>query len=229
MDDTPDKLRRNVVVLAAAILAIAFFNLSFRPTGTLLGFAEVGQVSPFNVWLALAIVLCYLFLRYRFANETLDEWFQIVDEFKRIRYQVVTQQVATAVRRYFLHGQRVPWFQDFDAFIDGEIVTRMQRDGNARRIRSLTASPENEANQSWWQGRAGITFEVEWTSGVYGRSGGHMPGFSFPARVRARVILLCIVRAAVSSRVGVDVAVPYTLSALAMLVCLFKLAFFFPV
>ena len=38
MDDLPDKLRRNVVVLSAAIVAINIFHLSFKPSGMLLGF-----------------------------------------------------------------------------------------------------------------------------------------------------------------------------------------------
>ncbi|RQM45240.1 hypothetical protein EHZ19_25060 [Paraburkholderia bannensis] len=70
MDDTPDKLRRNVVALSAAILTIAFFHLSFKPTGNLLGLAEVGNVSPFKVWLDLATVLLYVGLRYHHADDT---------------------------------------------------------------------------------------------------------------------------------------------------------------
>jgi hypothetical protein len=73
MDDTPDKLRRNVVVLSAAILVIAFFRLSFKATGTLLGFAEVSNVSPFKVWLALTATLLYMFLRWRYAVDTEKE------------------------------------------------------------------------------------------------------------------------------------------------------------
>jgi hypothetical protein len=70
MDDLPDKLRRNVVVLSAVIVAITVFHLSFKPTGTLLGFAEVGNVTPLKVWLTLSAVLVYVFLRYWFHDDT---------------------------------------------------------------------------------------------------------------------------------------------------------------
>jgi hypothetical protein len=43
MDDTSDKLRRNVVALSAAILAVFFLNLSFKPSASLLGIADVGN------------------------------------------------------------------------------------------------------------------------------------------------------------------------------------------
>lgn len=34
MDDVPDELRRNALVLSATIVAIVLFHLCFKPTGT---------------------------------------------------------------------------------------------------------------------------------------------------------------------------------------------------
>ncbi|MFP3733059.1 hypothetical protein SB690_20075, partial [Bacillus sp. SIMBA_006] len=88
---TPDTLRRNVVALCAAILAIALFHLTFKPTGNLLGFAEVGNVSPLKVWLALSAVLAYVFLRWRYASDTVMELAVITGEWEALKSRAAVE------------------------------------------------------------------------------------------------------------------------------------------
>lgn len=224
MDDMPDKLRRNLVVLSAAILAIAFFHLSFKPTGMLLGFAEVGNVSPFKIWVALTATLIYMFLRYRYATETVVEISAVSELFVTIRAQVVAEYIGVVVARYLKRLRPVTIFIDFAEFMDGTLEDRMNQFGRARRVDVEVVLEEPER---WWSGRASIEFYAEWTAGAsYGRSGGRMPEYQLSWRQRVSVIASSLFRAAGASRAGVDVAVPFGLSAVAMLVCLFKLAFY---
>ena len=107
MDDTTDKLRRNVVVLAAAILAIAFFDLSFRPTGLLLGFAEVGRISPFKVWLALTVTMLYVVMRYHHSEETAKERTYVGEHFRELRRVSTIHRIEANICRYFLKGVHI--------------------------------------------------------------------------------------------------------------------------
>jgi hypothetical protein len=134
MDDTPDKLRRNVVVLSAAILAIALFNLSFRTNGTLLGFAQVGNVSPFKVWLALTATLLYVLMRYHHSDETKAERAYVAESFCELRRVALIGRIEAAVRRYFLRGAPVALFDDFAEFLDNDIERHMARDGRAKEL-----------------------------------------------------------------------------------------------
>ena len=229
MDDLPDKLRRNVVVLSAAILAIAIFNLSFKPTGTLLGFAEVGNVSPFKVWFALAGTLFYVILRYHHAEDTFDDRNFVADNFRGFREQALIERLEAHIRRYFLRGTRIKPFDDFDEFIDGDILKRMERDGCAQEVDELKVGiVDTRRTLPWWQGQASVTFHTVWASGgSYGRSGGRQPAFTLSLGERLRTTVLALLRCAARSRTGVDVALPYTLASLAMLVCLYKLGFYF--
>ena len=228
MDDLPDKLRRNVVVLAAAILAIGFFNLSFKPTGTLLGFAEVSNVSPFKVWLALAATLAYVMLRYHHAADTFGERAFATDSFRGLRQEAVMERLAAHIRRYFLRGAPIKLFDDIDEFIDSDIARHMERDGRAQRIDELhVGNVDIRRTLPWWQGRASVSFHVVWTSGPYGRDGVPQPAFTLPRQERLHTTLLALLRAATRSRAGVDVALPYAMASLAMLVCLYKLGFYF--
>ncbi|SOE48684.1 hypothetical protein SAMN05446635_0235 [Burkholderia sp. OK233] len=107
MDDLPDKLRRNVVVLSAAIVAVNVFHLSFKPSGMLLGFAEVGHVTPLKAWLALSAVLVYLFLRYWFYEDTDQELTLLAQEFQNRRYAAIKRHLERALERArpFLLGE----------------------------------------------------------------------------------------------------------------------------
>jgi hypothetical protein len=227
MDDTTDKLRRNVVVLAAVILAIAFFDLSFRPTGILLGFAEVGRVSPFKVWLALTVTLLYVVMRYHHSDETLKERAYIVERFRELRRVSTIYRIEAAVRRYFLQGVPVSLFDEFGDFLDEDIQRHMTRDGRAKEVDDLqvgTAKPD--AAQPWWQGSVGVSFHVIWEGGSYGRSGGSQAAYTLPGAERFRVSAMAALGAATRSRVGVDIGLPYAMAALAALTSLYKLAFF---
>ncbi|MEW9585106.1 hypothetical protein [Paraburkholderia sp. DGU8] len=229
MDDTPDKLRRNVIVLAAAILAIALFHLSFSPTGTLLGFAQVGNVSPFKVWLALTLTLLYVVMRYHHSDETRKERAYVAEQFRELRRVAIIHRIESAVRRYFLQGVPVSLFDDSVEFLDGDIEKHMARDGRASEVDDLqigTADPT--AGQPWWQGRVGVQFHAIWPGGAYGRYGGNQPAYTLPRADRIWVSAVGALRAATASRAGVDIGLPYTTAALAALTSLYKVAYFFP-
>lgn len=207
MDDTPDKLRRNVVVLSAAILAIALFNLSFRTNGTLLGFAQVGNVSAFKVWLALTATLLYVLMRYHHSDETKAERAYVAESFCELRRVALIGRIEAAVRRYFLRGAPVALFDDFAEFLDNDIERHMARDGRAKELDDLqigTADPNPK--ESWWEGRVGVSFHAIWSGGSYGRSGGNHLAFTLSRQDRLRVSTVAMLRAATASRAGVDIA-----------------------
>jgi hypothetical protein len=228
MDDTPDKLRRNVVALAAAILAIAFFHLSFKTTGTLLGFAEVGNISAFKVWLALAVILAYVVVRYHHADETAREREFVVEQFRELRRVAITGRVEAAIRKYFLQGLPVTLFDNPDEFTDRDIAVRMEQDGRATEVDDLrVGTAEQGTGVPWWRGRVGVSFHANWPSmGGYGRSGGTLFAFTLSYRYRLHVTALALLRSATHSRAGVDVALPYSLASLAALTCFYNMAYF---
>lgn len=228
MDDTPDKLRRNVVVLCAAILAIALFNLSFRPTGTLLGFAEIGNLNAFKVWLALAATLVYLYLRWRYAVDTEKELDEVKQLFGGLRVQAIKERIALQVRANLMHGRGVTILDGDDELLDDELADRVQMYGRPSYVDAVIGLRKIEG-EPWWTGQAGINLFLQWPNGQqYGRRGGNMLDFSLDRRSRAAALTISVWRAAVGSRLGVDIAVPFVLSGLALLVCMFKMAFFFP-
>lgn len=229
MDDTPDKLRRNVVVLCAAILAIALFHLSFRTTGTLLGFAEVGNVNAFKVWLALTATLVYMFLRWRYAVDTEKELLEVKQLFDGLRSRAIKERIASQVRAHLMAGRSITVLEQAEALLDDNGLTdRIRLHGRPSYVNPDIGLRKIEA-EPWWAGETGIDLFIQWPNGEhYGRSGGSMLVFALDHRSRRVVLVASVWRAAVASRLGVDVAAPFFLSSAAALICVFKLAFFLP-
>ncbi|AYQ36678.1 hypothetical protein BLA9940_06997 [Burkholderia aenigmatica] len=220
MDDLPDKLRRNVVVLSAAIVAITVFHLSFRPTGTLLGFAEVSNVSPLKVWLALATVLSYVFLRYWFHDETNNERALLAQEFDNRRYTLITRQLQRTIERYLEHKRAPRYLTDFDYFAEEQLARFADR-GSVKKATVAVSLDRDE--HSPWRGGVRYALELEWASNHYRSGIGRCYQFQLPPPVAAWIIFRCALGTATYSKSAVDVLAPIGLAAIAAGMCLFQL------
>jgi hypothetical protein len=223
MDDLPDKLRRNVVVLSAAIVAITVFHLSFKPTGTLLGFAEVGNVTPLKVWLTLSVALAYMFLRYWFHDETDEDLRALVDHYKGARYAAIQRCLTADVRAYLLQRRRQPlWTEGFAAQEDDMFAQAYADFGGpaAVDLRPTVQHPEH----SPWSGEVGFTIAVDWPGGQHrGMSGGRQHPYRLPRYIAMRIAVGTALRTATYSKGSVDVLVPIGLAAIAAAMCVFQL------
>lgn len=66
-DDTADKVRRNLVVFSAVVIAIP--ALEAQISSKFFGLESVEAISPWRAWLATLVVLLYLFLRYHLDKQ----------------------------------------------------------------------------------------------------------------------------------------------------------------
>lgn len=66
MEDTQDKVRRNLVVFIAAIVIGWFLDLKLTTITKLFVAADIDNVNAGRLWVVTLVVLIYLFLRYRF-------------------------------------------------------------------------------------------------------------------------------------------------------------------
>lgn len=223
MDDLPDKLRRNVVVLSAAIVAITVFHLSFAPTGTLLGFAKVGNVTPVKVWLALTAALVYMALRYRFHDETEKDLRALVEQYKGARYAAIRRLLTADVQAYLLRRRARPrWTEGFAATED-DIFAQAYTDFGGPTAVDLVSTVEHQ-DDSPWSGHIGFSIEIEWPGGQRrGVSGDRRHAYKLPRCLAIRIALGTALRTALYSKSSVDVLVPIGLAALAASMCVFQL------
>lgn len=222
MDDTPDKLRRNVVALSAAILAVFFLNLSFKPSASLLGIADVGNLAAWKVWLCMSVILVYMFLRYRFDDTTEAALNSMRTEYQKFEAMVLARLGQRVAERYLLRGHLPSWTQGLDTLNDAEWQAYGTQYGRLRRVKVdlgvRTDSPDRfdsvficrEIDAMWDQDGA-------WKRSI-------SASFSFKAPTLVRVLVRCKAAwRAIYSKGAVDVAVPFALATLAAGVCLFQL------
>jgi hypothetical protein len=222
MDDLPDKLRRNVVVLSAAIVAITVFHLSFRPTSTLLGFAEIGRVTPLKVWLVLSAVLVYMFLRYWFYEGTDQERALLAQEFQGRRYAAIKRHLERSLERHLVYKRAPVCLTNFHDFADQQLAVCFADRGPAMRA-DVVASVEADQH-SPWKGKVGYALELQWPSGNHYRtSGGQRFDFRLTPGFAVWTVLRCAVRTATYSKSAVDVLVPIALAGVAATMCLYQL------
>ncbi|GAB6847580.1 hypothetical protein [Paraburkholderia kururiensis] len=223
MDDLPDKLRRNVVVLSAAIVAITVFHLSFKPSGTLLGFAEVGNVTPLKVWLALSAVLAYVFLRYWFHDDTDRDLRALVDHYRGLRYAAIQRRLTADVRAYLLRHRRQPrWTEGFEA-VEGDVFAQAYADFGGPAAVDLKPSVQHP-DHSPWSGDVGFTIAVQWRGGQSrGLSGGQRYQYRLPRLVATAIAGESMLRTATYSKSAVDLLVPIALSIAAGAMCVGQL------
>ncbi|KAE8755175.1 hypothetical protein FSO04_35805 [Paraburkholderia madseniana] len=118
------------------LLHSTFSHLSFRPTGTLLGFAEVGNVSPFKVWCALGAVLVYAFTRYRFDPATTEAWSAVGDELYGFVAEEIRDVAQREVTRYLMGGPKPEWIHGIEGMTNriDSVPKKWGEEGEGKRL-----------------------------------------------------------------------------------------------
>lgn len=86
MEDTQDKVRRNLVAFSAAIVIGWFLDLKLTAmTKLFVSTSDLNNVDAGKLWIVAFVVLIYLFLRYKFDVATNSQLVSLWDELGAIR------------------------------------------------------------------------------------------------------------------------------------------------
>jgi hypothetical protein len=120
MDDSQDKVRRNVVVAAALIILIQYLQIQIVP-GANISIFKITKVSEFRLWSLALIVLVYLFQRYWFDKNTKDQKDDARKEFFGFRGALIQKNLQNDAQRYVCNGRRLKFFADLS-----EVLSKFQ-------------------------------------------------------------------------------------------------------
>jgi hypothetical protein len=109
MDDIQDKVRRNLVVVAAAVILIQLLHVEISPKATDVSIFTVSKVSQLKFWILALAVLVYLFQRYWFDKATRDQSADTVKEFHALRTPRIIEKLRREIRGHVDTG-KVPKF-----------------------------------------------------------------------------------------------------------------------
>ncbi|WP_405123224.1 hypothetical protein [Pseudomonas sp. M20] len=103
MDDSSDKLRRNVMLIGAVIISTILFDFSLKTSGSILGLIEIREISQLKTWLCLSILLIYFFLRYVFSDQVTEDRKKMKTGITNLRikaaYNLLNKQISIYLKK----------------------------------------------------------------------------------------------------------------------------------
>lgn len=129
MDDTPDKVRRNLLVYCGALLIGLYLDVDFKSILNIPGI-NVPKLDPFKTTVLSLMILCYLMARFSYSKEY-KEGGSYSAHFKTLPYDLVLDYVRKASADYLVKGRTSKRAAIFDwAGLDASIEGFRQQ--NAR-------------------------------------------------------------------------------------------------
>lgn len=211
MDDTDDKARRNLVIVAGVICMCALAGLPLEVVvDRILGVGHDTykdlKVSPVRLWLCVLLVLIYLATRYRFAEETATQLSNAKLEWGLLLAQGCEREVRAALSRLNRTGADSPVFKDRMSE-----VQRIALDGPGRNRVDAVVFEHTEP----FQGRVGISWKSE--DGMSRNTGGRHE-FGIIGWRRARIRLNAAGFLLLHSRTALQIVIPSALAGAASLI-----------
>lgn len=233
MDDTQDKVRRNLVVFSAAIVFGWFLDLKLTNITKLFVSTDIGSVNTGRLWIVTLILLIYLFLRYRFDNPTNLQILSLREELKAQRKDYRFKYLLRKINQINRTGRFSPVFGASLA----ESVSREKEQYEKEHAQNISfrlhistpwsdKSPvaPDEAN-AIWEETVGISEEYfkKGASRNLSTNSGKNHEFSIPLSGRAWVRLHSLIHVVSYSKSAVDLIVPIALAFFAIVISLCKL------
>ncbi|MGX9774608.1 hypothetical protein ACWYXN_13975 [Janthinobacterium aestuarii] len=154
MEDEPDKLRRNTVVLSSIVMIVGYLNLKFP--NNLLGFG-IPAGSDHKVWVLLLIVSIYCMLRFHFSGDSIAMRIAFRHEMRSLptqkRYKLVI--LAAHSRRLFF---QIPCSYDAATSFLANEVDRNLEAFELKKVRDIHVGPSYESSINPREQRIAIAF-----------------------------------------------------------------------
>jgi|GEM_PF-2187898 len=233
MDDTQDKVRRNLVVFSAAIVIGWFLNMKLTDIAKPLVSSNIDNVNTGRLWIVISGVLIYLFLRYRFDTHTNSQIVFLSDELKAQRKNYLFKYLQRNINRINRTGNFSPIFSKSLSEEVGQNKDEYEKQySQALAFRLHIFNPWSAASlvelgesNTIWKGAIGISEEYfrKGTTHNFITNSGQRHDFSIPLSGRIWTHAHSLIHVVTYSKSAVDLIVPMILAGLAFLISAHKL------
>lgn len=234
MEDTQDKVRRNLVVFSAAIVIGWFLDLKLAAiTQLFVSASDLNNVDAIKLWFVTFVVLIYLFLRYKFDTATNLQLANLSNEWVAIRRSYLSKYLFRKISKINRTGEFLPIFgSTLMGGVTQEIEKLKEEHACEIQFRLRMSNPwfkdeeiDSDESESLWKGVVGIE-ETYLKAGAVRNlvvSSGQRHDFLIPLSGRIWITLHSIIHVAFYSKSAVDLFLPIFLSGLALIVVAGKL------
>lgn len=234
MEDTQDKVRRNLVVFSAAIAIGWFLDLKLTAiTKLFVSTSDLSNVDAGKLWIVAFVVLIYLFLRYKFDAATTLQLADLWNELEAIRKNYLSKYLFRKISRINRTGEFSPIFgTSLMDRVNREIEKFKEEHSHEILFRLHISNPwsdkssiESDEDKSLWNGTIGIAEEYmkAGSSRNLVVSSGGRHDFSIPLSGRIWVTSHSIIHIASYSKSAVDLIFPMILSGFSLFIVAGKL------
>lgn len=226
IEDTRDKVRRNLVVMSSAIIVIAYLKLNTVAAIPFLPEELKKNVSAFDFWVIVSIALMYLFMRYHLDENSIEGRKDLVAHFRDMTVIKMDRIILKDIKRYFRTerkprycAENEPALAEYKKFLSTLFTPRNSL------IETFTIS-WNGGTPTNWQGLISVK-AVCHTKGKYPRkfdtSISNVMSYQLTGDARFTTSLYALFRTISYSGSAYETLVPYFLTVCAACVCGHKL------
>lgn len=220
MDDSDDKVRRNLVVFSALVLAAAWLE---HPELWLLSSLMVDSAAPPPAWKVTVLALCvqaYLIARYWFSAAHEVGRNVMGKDWDRILNRLRTQMITDAFEKYHLTKKQ-------PAFIVDDLKEAVRKD-----LAEWSSTPDQSqlefisiaiTLQNSWEGRVVADRRISGDKRTGQKSGGNYFHLKIPSGIKMKLKLRVLFRQIIFTQTTVEYLVPIVLAAAASSVLVQKL------
>lgn len=227
IDDTSDKVRRNLVVFSFLITLSQVFEFEPQTEITILDGVSLQMNSPIKFWLVITALLIYLFFRYWFDNTRVDHLSQLHKESRLIKERALTALLKRDLINTLKLGTKSKIFSDVNQL--EAIKTAFKTNDKPIQIKPsldfydpFTSTVTNFNSPT---GRTSARFEFTWKDQTTQTVSAKDP-LQFHIS-RFRYGLLCckgFFKLCTLTKSNFDFIIPVVLAIFALLICLIKIS-----
>lgn len=216
MDDSPDKLRRNVMLIGIVILSIPLLKLTLKPSGSVLGIIEIGSISPLKTWLLLLILMTYFFLRYFYSDQVAEDRKKMKSGRTKLRIKAAYNLLCKQIQKYLKSGIQ-------PSCITTKLPSLSLHDQHLRpSLRFKISIDTLEHNCS--TGSVTIKYEkpTEKKANPHTIMEYKNLSFSIPKHLQLKILFSTELHLITLSKSSVDLVAPFAISLISLIICTYK-------
>lgn len=214
IDDSEDKIRRNLVLISSLILALGFLGASEEAALQKILYPHF-HVQTWKVLALEFLLLTYFSLRYRFSVALSQALIDKRVEFDRLRLEQMMAYISNALNGYISIGVDSPIFiPSLSRRIKKYIKNQGEDDGRSYRLGNLSFSLTRQINE--WSGEIKLDVELNERQGVNQSIGDNLHvNYSFRGIPKCQVLIKTYLRIYLYSKSSISIFVPIFIATLA--------------
>jgi hypothetical protein len=218
LDDSPDKLRRNVMLIGTIIIATILYDFTLKTSGSILGIIEIGNISPLKIWLSLLALLIYFHLRYIYSDQVSEDRKKMKTGTTSLRIRATYQLLHKQIDKYLKKGNQPSCITTTLPPLG--LYNRHLRPAPPK-FKIIIDTLENDCS------RGTVTVKHEQyaaTTNAISIKEHNNLNFTIPNYLRIKILITTAARTLTISKSSVDFVAPLLISLVGFLACIYKIA-----